>query len=51
MQATVEILQGGRNMENPSPPECAATPGSYNGRLPIRNGIRVDGKWEHQRVH
>ena len=45
---TVEVLQGGHNVEIPSPPKRAATAGSYDGQLQIRDGIRMDGKWEHQ---
>lgn len=51
MLLTVEVLQGGRNMENSSPPEYSAAVGSYDGQLSIRYGIRVDGEWEYQRVH
>ena len=25
--------------------------GDHNGQWPVRDDIRVDGKWEHQRVH
>ena len=46
----LEVLQGGCGMERPSPSECAATARRDGDRYPIRDGIRVDDKREHQRV-
>jgi len=36
-------------MENPSASKCAAAGRSHNDRESVRNGIRMDGEWEHQR--
>jgi hypothetical protein len=38
-------------VENPSPSERVAAVGCDNEQQPVRDGILVDGKWEHQRVH
>ena len=45
-----EVLQGGDKVEGPQPSKRLTTPGSYHGRETIRDGVRMDGKWEHQRV-
>ena len=37
-------------MEDPSSPECTAAARCDHGRESIRDGIGVDGEWEHQRV-
>ena len=47
---SVEVLQGGSDVERPSPSECAPAVGSYDGGLPVRDGLRVDGEREHQPV-
>jgi len=47
----VEVLQGGCVMEGPTPSKRAATVGRYNGRESAGDGIRVDVKWQHQRIH
>ena len=44
----VEVLQRGGDVEVSSTPKRAAAVGSDIGRGPIRDGIRVDDKWEHQ---
>jgi len=51
MLTIVEVLQGGCDLEVPPPQKRSATVGSDNGPLPLRDGIGVDEKWEHQRVH
>ena len=38
-------------MEDPQPSEHLTAPGSDYGQGTIRHGVRVDDKWEHQRVH
>ena len=45
-----EILQGGHDMEDPSPFERIAASGSDDDPEPVRDGIGVDGEWEHQYV-
>jgi hypothetical protein len=45
-----DVLQGGRNMEDPSSSKCVTTVGGDDDRGPVRDGIGVDGQWEHQRV-
>jgi hypothetical protein len=45
-----EVLQGGRWMEDPSSSERVAAVGRDDDRDPVRDGIGVDGKWEHQPV-
>ena len=47
----VEILQGGCDMEGSSPSKRATFVGGDNGHSPLRDGIGVDGQWEHQRVY
>ena len=44
------VLQGGCDVEIPSSSERAATVRRDSDRDPARDGIRVDEKWEHQRV-
>ena len=48
--ACIEVLQGGYDMESPSPPECTPAVGSHDIRDPVCDGIRVDGKWEYSHV-
>ena len=43
-----EILQRGSDLESTSTSKRAATVGGDDGKLPIRDGIGVDGKREHQ---
>ena len=45
----IEILQGGCDMECPSPSERATTGRRDDDRDPIRDGVGVDDKGEHQR--
>ena len=51
MLTIVEVLQGGSDMGGSLSSKCAATLRGNNGRPPICDGIRVDGKWEYQSVH
>ena len=37
-------------MESPPTSKCVATARGDNGQEPVRNGIRMDGQWEHQRI-
>ena len=37
-------------MENPPTSECPTTTRSDDVRDSVRDGIRLDGKWKHQRV-
>ena len=37
-------------MGGSSPSKCAITSGNRNGRRPVRDGVRMDGEWEYQRV-
>ena len=46
----VEVLQGGCDMEKPSASKHATADRSDDGRESVRNGIRVDGTWKHQRL-
>ena len=39
---SVEVLQGGSDVERPSPSERAPAVGSYDGGLPVRDGLRVE---------
>jgi len=48
--SNTEVLQGGRGMGDPSPSERTPAVGCDGVREPVRDGIRVDGEWEHQRV-
>jgi hypothetical protein len=43
----VEVLQGSRDMENPSASERPAADRSDDVRGPVRNDIGLDGKWKH----
>ena len=49
--ACVEVLQGSHDVERATPPERAATIGSDDNQKQVCYDIKVDGKWEHQRVH
>ena len=44
------VLQGGHDLEDALPSERVATVGCDNERESVRNGIRMDEEWEHQRV-
>ena len=46
-----EVLQGGDQVEISQSSKCVTAPGSDGGRGTIRDGVRMDGKWEHHRVH
>lgn len=46
-----EVLQGSHDLEGAPPPERASAVGGDNVQEPARNGVKVDGQWEHQRVH
>jgi len=46
-----DVLQGSHYVEEPLPSECAPAVGSNNGEKALCNGLRMDGQWEHQRVH
>ena len=48
MLTIVEVLQGGCDLEGPPPQKRSATVGSDNESSPLRDGIGVDEKWEHQ---
>ena len=37
-------------MEDASPRECVTIARCYNVRKPFRDGVEVDGQWEHQYV-
>ena len=50
MVCYVEVLQGGRDVENPSASERPVASRSDDVRDPVRNDIRLDGEWEHQRL-
>ena len=41
----VEVLQGGYDVEGPSPPERIAAARCDDNRESVRDDIRVDGKW------
>ena len=43
-----EVLQGGRDMESPSPSKCAAAVRRYGDQGSARDGIGVDGERKHQ---
>jgi hypothetical protein len=45
-----EVLQGGRWMEAPSSSERVTAVGRDDDRDPVRDGIGMDGKWEHHPV-
>ena len=40
-----DVLQGGCDMEDPSPSKCVATAGCDDDRESVHDGIRVDGGW------
>ena len=44
----VEVLQGSRDMEIPPASERPAVARSDDVRGPVRDGVRLDGKWKHQ---
>jgi len=46
-----DVLQGSCNVEDPPPSERAPAVGSDDGEKALCNGFRMDGQWEHQRVH
>ena len=46
-----EVLQGGDKVEIPQPSKRVTAPGRDYGKGTICDGLRMDGKWEHQRVH
>ena len=46
-----EVLQGSDQVEIPQPSKHITTPGSDGGQGTICDGVRLDGKWEHHRVH
>ena len=46
----VEVLQRGRDVEKPSTSECPAADRSNNVRNSVRDGVRLDGEWKHQRL-
>jgi hypothetical protein len=37
-------------VENPPASECPAADWSHDVRDPVRNGIGLDGEWEHQPI-
>jgi len=43
-----DVLQGSHNVEEPLPSKRAPTVGSDNGEKALRDGLRMDGQWEHQ---
>ena len=45
-----EVLQGGRWMEDPSSSKRTTAVGRDNDRNPVRDGIGMDGQWEHHPV-
>ena len=45
-----EVLQGGHDVEIPSPSKRAIAGRGDNDRNTVRNGIRMDGEWEHKRL-
>ena len=51
MLTRTEVLQGGCNVERSSPSKCTAAVGGHDGKFPVRDGIRVDGEWQYQRVY
>jgi len=46
----VEVLQGSCDLEDPPASEHPAPGRSDNVREPVRNGVGLDGVWEHQRL-
>ena len=49
--ALTEVLQGGCDVEIPSTSECPTTNRNSNVGESIRDGIRLDGKREYQRIY
>ena len=49
-ESETEILQGGRNMGDPPSSERSPAVRRDNIRQSVRDGIGMDGEWEHQRV-
>jgi hypothetical protein len=47
---SVEVLQGGRDVENTSAPERPATDRGDDVRESVRNDIRLDGQRQSQRL-
>jgi len=45
-----EVLQGGRSVEDSSSSERVASVRRDDDRGSVRDGVRVDGEWEHKRV-
>ena len=43
-----ELLQGGRDVEIPSTSKRVIAGRGDNDRGPVRNGIKMDDKWEHK---
>ena len=43
-----EVLQGGFDLELSPPFECVAAVGRDDDQGSVCNGIRMDGKWQHQ---
>ena len=41
----IEVLQGSHNMESSSSPERSTPVGGNNDQQPVRNGVRMDGRW------
>ena len=46
-----DVLQGGCNMEEPVSSKFAPAAGSDDGEKGLCHGFRMDGQWEHHRVH
>jgi hypothetical protein len=46
----IAVLQGRHDMEGPPSSECAAAVRRVDDRESLRDGIRVDGQWEHQSI-
>ena len=46
----IEVLQGGRDMEHPFSSERVAAVGRDDGRGSVRDGVGMDGIWQHHRV-
>ena len=46
-----DVLQRSCNMEGPPPSKRAPAVGGDDGGKALCNGLRMDGQWEHQRIH
>ena len=46
----IGVLQGGRDVERAQPSKRVAAAGSDYDRRSVRNGVKLDDKWERQRV-